>query len=60
MYTIVADCISSAIELLKADDEYHFKQEFADVDYLYRCIEKGAIIKCDDNEKPRIAEYFDT
>jgi hypothetical protein len=61
MYTVVADSISAVIELMKVDDPYEFKQEFShNVDYLYQCIEKGARIKCGDDEQPRIAEYFMT
>lgn len=61
MYTVVADSISAVIELMRKEDEYEFKQEFShNVDYLYECIEKGARIKCGDDEKPRIAEYFMT
>lgn len=61
MYTVVADSISAVIELMKADDPYEFKNELGhNVDYLYECIEKGARIKCGDDEQPRIAEYFMT
>ena len=61
MYTVVADSISSVIEIMRKDDEYEFTHELGhNIDYLYQCIEKGARIKCSDDEKPRIAEYFTT
>jgi hypothetical protein len=61
MYTIVAESIPDAVEVLKAHDEYEFKQEFShNIEYLLQCIAKGAIIKCEDFEDPRVAEYFTT
>ena len=61
MYTVVADCISTVINLMQEDDPLEFKQEFEhNVEYLYECIEKGAIIRVGDDEQPRIAEYFMT
>lgn len=58
MYTIVATSVAHAVELLKADDEWYFKSEFANQEFLMQCISKGAIIRCHDEEDPRVAEYF--
>ena len=61
MYSVVASSISEVIELMKADDPYEFKSEFEpNVEYLMDCIAKGSIIRCHDEEDPRIAEYFMT
>lgn len=61
MYTVVASCISEVIELMRKEDEHMFKTEFEhNIEYLYECIAKGAIIRCHEEEDARIAEYFMT
>lgn len=62
-FTVVASSISEVINLILNDGNVITNPDELKgltPEYLYGCIEKGSIIKADDSEKPRIAEYFFT
>ena len=61
MYSVVASSVSEVVELMKANDPFEFESELGyNIEYLMECITKGAIIRCHDEEDPRVAEYFMT